>query len=99
MLSNYEAELGLLREWVSKNEGLTLPEMERTLKSLPWPSGDASTWEPPYEGTRMEGPAVHCLGWKLRYMELSGALRQEKGKWYTNCGVKPALESSASSAP
>lgn len=78
----YEYELKPLLEWVSAHPGLTVAGLERTLKDVPWPAGDPSTWKPPYEGTRMDSPSLSSLKWKLRYMELTGDVRREKNKWY-----------------
>lgn len=80
----YERELEPLLRWVRENPGLTVSGLEETIRAIPWPSGDPRNWKPPYEGTRMETPAIGCISWKLRYMELTGDVRQVRGKWWAS---------------
>lgn len=81
-MMQYEHELKPLLDWVSAHPGLTAEGLKRTINAVPWPAGDPSTWNPPYEGTRIDTPSLNCLKWKLRYMELTGDVWCEKKKWY-----------------
>jgi hypothetical protein len=83
---SYESELQSLLNWVKQHDGMTTAELERSLRAVPWPAGEPNTWKQPYDGTRMDSPSIACLTWKLRYMELAGDLRQEKGKWFAMSG-------------
>ena len=80
----YDNELKPLLEWIASHPGLTCAGIEKSIKAIPWPDGNSSTWNPPYDGTRLsrECPNIHCITWKLRYMELTGDVRREKNKWY-----------------
>lgn len=83
---SYERELETLVRWVKERPGLTVNQMKQQLHALPWPINIAvyDGSRESYKGTRFDAPPIECLNWKLRYLELKGDLRQEKGKWWAN---------------
>ena len=90
----YEHELAPLRAWLAKHPGLTVTALKKTIQDVPWPAGPSESWAPPYDGTRLgrDVPSVASLDWKLRYLELLGDARQERGKWWLvlpNVRAKP----------
>lgn len=80
----YEYELRSLLNWVQQNPGLTVTKLEASIRAVPWPAGDPDDWKPPFDGTRLDHtiPNISCLTWKLRYLELKGDARQERGRWF-----------------
>jgi hypothetical protein len=80
----YEVELDSLRAWVEKHPGLNFSQHRLEISAVPFPSGTPGSWKPPYEGTRMshDVPSLDSIEWKLRYLELCGDVRQERGRWF-----------------
>lgn len=80
----YERELDPLRAWLAKHPGLNVTALKKTIQYVPWPDGPLDAWAPPYDGTRLDltVPSIASLDWKLRYLELMGDARQERGKWF-----------------
>lgn len=80
----YERELKPVRKWLAMHPGLTTAALKKTIRDVPWPVGASDDWKPPYDGTRLDCwvPSLSGLEWKLRYLELMGDARQERGKWW-----------------
>jgi hypothetical protein len=73
---SYEDELRPLEAFVRANPGLTVESMEDAIRKA-INSGDQAV---PINARGL--PHLSHLMWRLRYLELSGQVRQEKRKWF-----------------
>lgn len=84
----YEWELDPVRKFLAQHPGLSTNKLAKAIRSLPWPEWPADgvydSRPGRFEGTRLAAPALSGLEWKLRYLELMGDARQERGRWYIN---------------
>lgn len=72
---SYESELAPLLDWVRTHPLSSEKQIRQEIKAM--------SWRPPYDGTRLAiwFPSINELTWKLRYLELSGAIKQHGKGW------------------